>query len=335
MKFEDLKTAPVTWAINQKLIPVNQIDFSDESIEFFNSIVNNANKEKFNKIVRTNRGSFSYSKTLAPAYDVRATNSLIELTYIGIEIMFRLQVRTVNKDTETNTDMSGWRSFRKFYNICKEYNIDLDDYICENGAEVKTQIEKYMISLEDDVETDKIYSNVHHLDFHSSFPSGLVNTHPEFKPVIEQLYKGRKIHSEYKYILNSTIGYMQSISCCKAKWAELARDAINDNNKRIRDLADLLKACGYKVLAYNTDGIWYQGYTPFSGPGEGNNICEWSNDYTDCVIRFKSAGAYEFMDSEGNYKPVVRGRTLYDDVKPRSEWLWRRYLSQGCKSQEN
>lgn len=323
MTFTEIRKAPIIWEINQKLIPVTQLDFSEESISLFNDIVTKANNNKFNQIIRTNRGSISYSKLISPAYDVRATSSLIELTWIGIEDMFRLQVRTVNKADDNNSDLSGWKAFRKFYNICEEFGINLDNYVCDNGAEVKTEIEKYIIALHDDVETDTIYKNAYHLDYHSSFPSGLVNTHPEFKPVVEMLYKGRKVHPEYKYILNSTIGYMQSLSCCKAKWATLSRDAINDNNKRIRELAAELIDCGYKVLSYNTDGIWYQSESgPYMGPGQGSNICEWDNDHEDCIIRFKSAGAYEYIDSDGTYVPVVRGRTLYDDIKPRTEWSW-------------
>ena len=320
MNYDELKKTKLIKKINQRLIPVNQIDFSEESIDFFNKIIIRCNEQKFNRIQRTNSGSFSYSNTILPAYDVRATKSLIELTYCAIDGMFRLQVRTVNKDEE-ETDLSGWKSFIKFKNLCKKYNIDLSDYEIDNGNEVKKEIEKYMIDLGDDVQKNTVYTNAHHLDFHSSFPSGLVNTHPEFRPVIEKLYKERKIHPEYKYILNSTIGYMQSQDCCKAKWAHLSRDAINDNNKRIRELTELLIQSGRKILAYNTDGIWYSGRV-FHGKGEGKNICEWENDHKNCIIRFKSKGSYEFIDEDGSYNPVVRGRTLLDDIKDRSEWKW-------------
>lgn len=320
MKYENIKKTPLIWKINQKLIPTTQIDFSDDSIELFNSIINKCNKEEFNKIQRTAKGSYAYSKTICPAYDVRATKSLVELTYCGADGMFRLQVRTVNKDAENN-EMNGWQSFLTFKKLCKKYDIDLDEYKIDNGAEVKKEIEKYIIDFGPNTIQHKTYIRAHHIDFHSSFPSGLVNTHPEFRPVIEELYKGRKIHPEYKYILNSTIGYMQSEDCCKAKWAHLSRDAINDNNKRIRELAAAIVANGGEVLAYNTDGIWYVGEI-YHGPGEGKNICEWENDHENCIIRFKSKGSYEYMDEDGNYQPVVRGRTLLDEQKPRDEWIW-------------
>ena len=179
---------------------------------------------------------------------------------------------------------------------------------------------QYLIRLNNPIYADKIFKNAHHIDFHSSFPSGLVNTHSEFKPVIEKLYNGRKRHPEYKYILNSTIGYMQSIPCCKAAWAQLSRDAINDNNKRIDELAEKLIKSGRTILAFNTDGIWYTGDI-YHDENEGNNICQWHNDHKDCIIRFKSAGAYEFIEND-IYTPVIRGRTLLDNIKDRSQWTW-------------
>ena len=317
----ELKKAKLIRKINQRKIPVNQLDFKDENIDFFNTIVKKCKEEEYSWITRTEKGSYSYSNTILPAYDVRATKSLIELTVCEEEGMYRLQIRTVNKDEETHTELCGWKSFLTFKNICREYNIDLDSYKIDNGKEVKEEIEKYIIDTEPTTELGATYFNAHHLDFHSSFPSGLVNTHPEFKPVINKLYNGRKIHAEYKYILNSTIGYMQSLSCCGAKWAHLSKDAINDNNSRIRELAARLKASARQVLAYNTDGIWYTGKI-YHGEGEGKNLCEWENDHTNCMIRFKSKGSYEFMDSDGVYTPVVRGYTRLDELKPRSEWEW-------------
>ena len=39
--------------------------------------------------------------------------------------MFRLQVRTVNKD-EDNNNLSGWKAFLTFKKLCAKYNINLD-----------------------------------------------------------------------------------------------------------------------------------------------------------------------------------------------------------------
>lgn len=318
----EIKYAPLVWSINQKLIPCTQIEPTKESIEFFNSLVKKFKELKYSKIVRTPRGSFSYSKTVCPAYDVRATKSIIELTIADKNGLARVQFRTVNKTEKEDSLLYGYKAFQTFKNICSEFGIDLSTYYVDNGKEIKETIEKYLITLTKFCVAGKenIYKNAHHIDFHSSFPSGLVNTHPEFRPVIEKLYKGRKINPEYKYILNATIGYFQSIFCFGAKLANLAKDAIADNNQRVMFLLEKLVLNGRIPLSVNTDGIWYTGEI-YHGEGEGDDICQWHNDHTNCIIRYKSRGAYEFIE-DGKYTPVLRGHSRLDDIKPREQWEW-------------
>lgn len=316
----EIKYAPLIWSINQKLIPCNQLDPTEENVKFFNSLVGEFKKKNYNKIVRTYNGSFSYSRTVCPAYDVRKTKSMIELTVADENGIARIQFRTVNK-TETDDTLYGYKAYFIFKDICSKYNIDLKKYYITDGKDVKETIEKYLISLNHPFcVKNEIYTNAHHIDFHSSFPSGLVNTHPEFRPVIEELYKGRKEHPEYKYVLNATIGYFQSIESFGAKLANLSRDSIADNNKRIRELEKALVLSGRIPLSFNTDGIWYIGNI-YHGEGEGDNICQWHNDHTNCIIRYKSKGAYEFIEGD-EYHPVLRGHTILDDIMPRERWKW-------------
>ena len=202
-------------------------------------------------------------------------------------------------------------------------SIDLDKYKIDNGAEVKKTIDKPLILFRDDIK-GFVYDNVHHIDFHNSYPAGLVNTHPEFKTTVERIYNMRNDPDKsalYKAILNYSIGWMQSLKGGKtAAWAHLAADAIRDNNKRIIELTIKLQAAGRVILGYNTDGIWYQG-KPYSGAGEGKGLGQWSNDHVYCTFRAKSNGIYEFMEA-GKYYPVVRGVTDLDMIKPREEWEW-------------
>ena len=135
-----------------------------------------------------------------------------------------------------------------------------------------------------------------------------------------KLYTKRKTNDIYKAILNFSIGYMQSLGCCGAKWAHLSKDAITDNNKRITELANKLKKAGNHILSYNTDGIWYIGKI-YHGENEGNKLGQWENDHVNCKWRCKSAGSYEFMEGD-KYYPVVRGYTTLDSIKNRSEWQW-------------
>lgn len=311
----ELKKAKVTRNPNFQLIPVNQLKINKENMDFFNLEVSKC--RGYHSIIRTEGGKIS-RETRLPAYDIRYTKSCVELTVLDKTGFFRIQFRSSGEKKE-DTVLSGHKSFLIFKKMCLDCGIDLNEYSIENGEELKKEIEPYIIKMEKEIYKDKTFV-AHHLDFHSSFPSGLVLTHPEFRPVIETLYNGRKNHPEYKLILNSTIGYMQSVQCCKARWANLSRDAINNNNERLRTLARRLQLSGRKILAYNTDGIWYIGdvyHDQDEGPGIGN----WANDHINCKIRFKSAGAYEFIEN-GVYTPVVRGHTLLDDKKPRSEWVW-------------
>lgn len=305
---------------NFKTIPVNALYANHGSIELFNEVYLWAKNNIKRKIKRTPSGGVSYNRNSfkTPMWDVEVGGTWIGLTLLLDEGFWRIQMRFgAEKDGKKQY---GAQSFSAFKKKLKSAGIDLDDYIIENGAEVKQEIEKPLIKLEHRGLQDLVFENVHHIDFHNSYPAGLVNTHPEFKDVITEMYEKRKTNETYKAILNHSIGYMQSIKCCDAKWAHLSRDAINDNNKRIRELAERLKAAGRFILAYNTDGIWYSGDV-YHGEGEGKKLGEWENDHINCKWRAKSAGSYEFIEN-GTYKPVVRGRTLLDRMKPREFWKW-------------
>ena len=116
-----------------------------------------------------------------------------------------------------------------------------------------------------------------------------------------------------------TIGYMQS-KYCHYSLSKLSRDAIKVNNNKIRKLSEDLIKSGRTILLYNTDGIWYTGDI-YHGENEGPDLGQWRNDHTDCILRIKSAGAYEFIEDKV-YHPVVRGYTNLDKLKDRSQWEW-------------
>ena len=121
---------------------------------------------------------------------------------------------------------------------------------------------------------------------------------------------------DYKHILNFSIGFMQSINGCGARWAHLAKDAIKDNNDRVRSLAATVEKSGRTVLLFNTDGFWYEGPV-FHGKGEGDGLGQWHNDHMNCKFRMSGAGSYEFIE-DGKYNPVVRG--IPNDTK--LDWHW-------------
>lgn len=318
-----LKHSDITRKVNYVKIPCTAYQMNDEGAHKFNELYKWIKSLNFKQIVRTPSGGISIERKnfKPPMWDVRTTKSLIELTIIIKEGCWRIQFRTIPKKTDEGTSLYGSACFKLFREKCKEFGIDLDEYKIYNGKEVKEEIERPLISLERPTYRDKIFNNVHHMDFHSSYPTGLINTHPEFKAPIKWMYEHRKEdNNKYKLVLNATIGYMQSLDCCDAMWAHLSRDAINDNNKRIREMAHKLRISGKVVISYNTDGIWYLGDV-YHDSEEGKNLGQWENDHINCTFRAKSAGSYEFIEN-GKYYPVVRGQTRLDMIKSRDQWVW-------------
>jgi len=336
-------------------IPVTAFPFTEDNVETLNTLVCWLKASEFFRIIRTKSGGICVDKSKGarfPAFDIRATKLGVELTIRMPNLnCYRIQLRNSSKDlfdTQGNKmKINGKTAFYKFKEICKkDFNIDLDSYIIQDKEERK--------AIKESIETAKIefYSqrqalnllfgdhnkpltviNAFHIDFHSSYMSGLANTHPEFRPVVEYIYNNRKKDNlYYKAILNMTFGYMQSMHY-GYRLAHLSRDMIADNNRRIEKLTIDLINDKKAILAYNTDGIWYYSPNgqPYHGEGEGEGIGKWSNDHLNCKIRFKSKGCYEFIE-DGVYHPVVRGLTDYDKEEPdRTKWQWGDIFRKDCK----
>ena len=298
---------------------------TEEATQLWNEIVDLLHQTELNyPIIRTKSGGIAKGpkKTLwnCCAWDVQDTSRGARLTIIlGADTY----VLTLGKVSETEKDIYPDQAFNRFRDKCEEFGIDIDDYEITNGAEVKTEIPSPPIKmLVEHNEDDYGIDNVHHIDFHNSYPAGLANTHPEFRPVIEYFYEQRKVDPINKAVLNYTIGQMQSLKKdFGAKFAHLAKDAITDSHNRVYGVAMNIQLSGRKVIGFNTDGVWYQGDT-YHGPGEGPLLGQWENDHTNCRFRAKSSGCYEFIEN-GKYHPVARGTLPLDAIKPdRETWEW-------------
>lgn len=291
----------------------------------FNEVYQYLLQTDLNTIIRTKSGAIAKGPKVmcnnSYAWDLQKSSIGAMLTIILGGKIYVLKFGTFKGKHEPEIYPN--IAFNIFSDKCLDYGINLDDYRIDNGQEIKEQIEKPLIHMEEEILHQEL-ENVHHIDFHNSYPAGLANTHPEFRPVIEEFYAMRKIDPACKAVLNYTIGWMQSYKPehnRRAEWAHLSRDAIADNNKRIDYLSCLLTFSGRKILGYNTDGIWYQGEI-YHGPGEGTKLGEWENDHCNCKFRAKSDGAYEFIEN-GQYKAVLRGQSTLDSTKPdRSQWTW-------------
>lgn len=311
-ELKQLKHTQSSARINYLLIPVSVFDVSEEGAKDFNKIYFWLKEQNLYKLERTASGGIkSGPHRRRPAWDIKVNKTCVELTVLLEGCAWRIQFRTKLPER-----MSGRKAFTKFKRILLKRGINLDDYAIENGEEVKKTIEKPIIGAKRELFYDYTFEKVNHIDFHSSYAGGLANTHEEFKPVLSELYLKREEKEDYKNILNFSIGFMQSISGCKARWAHLSRDAIKDNNKRVKSLAETLEKKGRIILTFNTDGIWYKGAV-YHGSGEGDNLGEWRNDHVNCIFRARSAGSYEFIEN-GVYHAVVRG--VPNNIK--SDWKW-------------
>lgn len=320
--------------LNQFSTNPNTLKFNDVDVEKFNELLDLLEASDLSTITRTKSGGICTGKKGLNnnyAWDLEVTKIGCRITIIINENIWVFKLGKV--DTKA-PGIYPDQAFSYFYKCCENHNIDLAKYKIPNGQEVKETIPSPLIYMKYHMSSeDKGLTNVHHVDFHSSYPAGLANTHPEFREIIESIYKNRsnpETSKMNKAILNYTIGWMQSYNPSKhryAEWAHLAKDAIEDNNLRIARLSFMLETSGREIIGYNTDGIWYRGDI-YHGAGEGYNLGDWSHDYLNCQFRAKSDGAYEFIGYDvkarkTGYKAVVRGIIGYDlIVTNRDDWNW-------------
>lgn len=325
MILEKYKHAPLIVEANYKLIPVTVFDITDDGMRAFNEIFEFIkNYDSITKLQRTKSGGVSISRKnfLPPMYDVKQSKSVVEITILIKEGMWRFQFR---KDfTKTDTAIGGTEATSRFKKLLKMIsNIDLEDYLIEDGVEERSSVPKYIIKNNEafcptaiKAEDAPVWENVHHIDFHSSFAAGLANGYPEFRPTLEYLYNKRKQKPENKGVLSSLIGNMWSIYYKNCGYVRLAKAAITDNNIRVENITKALEEAGRIPLLWNTDGVWYYGDV-YHGEGEGKQLGQWENDHINCRFRVKSKGSYEFIE-DGVYHPVVRG--VPDEKKV--NWKW-------------
>ena len=307
-----LKSTASSSRLNYLLIPVSTFDVNKEGAKAFNKIYLWLKNQNLHELERTSSGSIKNGPHVKrPAWDIKVNHYCVELTVVMEGKAWRIQFRT-----KLPKGMSGKKAFTVFKRLLLKDGVDLEKMAIDNGPEVKKEIEHYLVKPYHKFFLNKTYENAHHIDFHSSFAGGLANTHPEFRKTLEWLYEHREKSDINKNILNFSIGYMQSLQGCNAKWAHLSKDAISDNNKRVLDIVKRLEESGRTVLLLNTDGVWYNGPL-YHGEGEGSGLGQWQNDHKNCQFRMAGAGAYEFIE-KGKYYPVIRG--IPNDTK--TNWQW-------------
>lgn len=278
----------------------------------------------------TRSGAIKNMFYLIPSYGIRHVNrSEYEFLFGLRRKIYRIVVSTLF--TKDKDDISGHTAMYHFEKCCQKYGIDLESMAVDRdtGLETKNSMQKAMIKMEDDKYLGQTLYNAHHIDLNTSYMSGIAKAFPVLAEPIKEIYADRKTPGKdkyYKAILTHSFGFFQSEYCRVNNklypygLSHLSKAAIEYNNNYIKALASKLKKSGRQVIAYNTDGIWYTGEI-YHGPGEGTELGQWKNDHTDCMLRFRSKGAYEFLELD-QYTPVVRGLSKLDSIKPRDQWEW-------------
>lgn len=313
---------PPTMKPNKIHIPVNRLGFDDESITTFNEIYHYClEKEKngeFKRLEATKSCGISIQRK-----NIRGARWMITVKKTFIEILIRnLDARyyrfIVGSNKEKATGLSGRRAFQIFRDKCKKYGIDLDAFAIDNGLDVKKQIPSPRIKCV--VATERTYENAHHIDLNSAYSSGIIEAFPALTKPFSEIYETRKLNdNQGKQVLAIVPGFMQS-ELCNYKWSHLTKAAFDYTLRKLDELTEKLKNNGNRILAYNTDGIWYTGDLLVDAE-EGKQLGQWKHDHKNCTIRFKSHGCYEFIE-DNKYTPVFRGESSYEREKPRDEWEW-------------
>ena len=204
---------------------------------------------------------------------------------------------------------------------CKDLGLDLDSLSVskKDGLSIKNTIPAPLIRIERPYYIDRIFENSHHIDYNSSYAYGICEDYPELMPVMKYFFDQRKKRPEFKKVLSVFHGVCQS-AVCQYKFSNLAYSANMNNRIRVEDLAARVAASGRRIIAFNTDGFWYDGEI-YHDENEGHEFGQWKNDHVNCRIRFKSKGCYEYIE-KGIYCPVYRGKSSYEDKVPREGWIW-------------
>ena len=298
---------------------------TDEYVDKFNHIVDLCSEAGMADLLLTPAGHISKKNEDVEAFSVGpgGGNRFVIILQTS-EGNVRIWLTPNTQEFNNKHPMTGYRGYALLAKEFAKDNVRLTNYAEPNGEKIKETIEKPMIDVDEDIVGFTI-QGANHLDFHSAYPGALAECYPEMRPTIERIFKQRKDNPELKIALDAGIGYFQSkycnvMDCGPYSLARLAQKALNRNKEKMVELTERMKKLGYQILAHNTDGIWYTGGI-YHGGGEGPNIGEWENDHINTTIRFKSRGAYEYIEN-GVYHPVVRGRTRLDDKKPRETWEW-------------
>lgn len=305
---------------NRISIPKNAV-----SVEKFNSILLFC-QQNMKEYVTTPSGGISINSKnkhkIFESYHYEHGNSWGDITILSAlgNVRITHTACDVSSTDKKAQKMTGSGAFAIFKRLCKDYNIDLDDYAKDNTAE-DARFKPPLRAVIKDKYYDKWIHNCYHIDFNSSFMSQLAKNYPEFDPVIRHLYDKRKENEVYKSILNNTYGYMMS-KWCKYKYAHLSKLMVTENNKALENIMQNLLEKGYRPIMFNSDGIWYEdtfNQGAYHDENEGKDLGQWKTDYSKCDLLIQGPNNYAIV-KDGVTEIKKSGETNLDKYIPRKYW---------------
>ena len=246
---------------NKNKIPINNFTF--EQLDEFNEVYKYA-KENFIRVAHTKSQGISYkiSERMHERYCLVSGNQRFELIIICAEGCYRFLLQ--NKKDKEN-EISGQQACRSLYKFADKYNINFNNYKCENGFEIKSEIEKPHIKVLKPLLLNKPIDNVYHMDFKSSYASRICEAYPELKSMYDEIYSLRKENNGYyKHVLTNSIGCWQSQYCVDYntrhtispyQFTNLSKIAINGTRTKVEEMIAKLENADMTPLLSNTDGI--------------------------------------------------------------------------------
>ena len=160
-----------------------------ENSQIFNEIYFKLRDSNLNKIIRTDSGAISTAPVNEInnryAWDCIKTSTFVRLTIILGSHIYVISIGKGNINKEK--DIRPIDAWLTFISELKNDGIDINDYIIDNGAQVKETIKKPLIWV-DPNDINKTFINAHHIDYHNSYPAGLCNKYQEFTKTCVRLY---------------------------------------------------------------------------------------------------------------------------------------------------
>lgn len=299
--------------VNYKLMPTSRVskEHYNQICDFFNKRHNLNVEDPYylnQGFAKTNSGGISTAQqhryTNLSTYECRRERSYVEIVVQCLldedeSFCGRIQ-HWFGESLLSENDQKKMCGAKAFNILKKEFETDhiyLEDYYITNGKEIKKTIPSPLIKIENKNYIDLTLEHCYHIDLRSAYPYAMTIYYPEWSDTIKRLYSQRKFDRIKKDVLNMAYGWFQ----CRYfgyKLADVSKFCVEHTIKRLLELKqELIEKYDAAVIAYNTDGIWFQtNNSNIINDYKGVELGDAHIDHIASKLRFKSPGSYEFIE---------------------------------------